>query len=87
MKNKNLLNKFCGESRPTITNDNGSIFEVHNIGNGYEIISVMPYIYTRAEEYDHEGFECGMFLLDITPIFESKIQAVRYMIENAKYLL
>lgn len=81
---KNLLNKDCfGKSCPMVVNDNNNKFEVHQNGNWFEIVSIEPWYTKDAYEFDKDG----LFFWDKTPIFESKIQAVRYMVENANRLL
>ena len=79
---RDLFYRDCfGRNCPTIVNDNKTRYEVHENNNWYEIKKIEPWYITDALEYEDE--ERNLFLWSKTPIFESKIQAVRYMLDNA----
>lgn len=83
---KDLFYRDCfGRNCPTVVNDKGRKYEVrkseYRTGYLYEIVKFETWYITDALEYEDK--ECSLFLWTETPKFESKAQAVRYMIENA----
>lgn len=81
---KNLLNKYQGESRPTVTTNSGKTFEVWNTARGYQIIRLDSYSWKIAQTADTNG-KIAWFS-PTAPRFTSKIHAVRYMMDNAEML-
>ena len=81
---KDLLNKDCfGRSCPRMEINN-KIFEVHEcpFGKGFEIVHIDTWTYSQALIYD----EYMTLIFVETPYFESKVHAIKFMLENAALL-
>lgn len=81
---RDLFNRdYFGNSCPRIK-VNGMTFEVHELpfGKGYEIVHIDTWVYSKALIYDEDR----VLPFEKTPCFESRIHAVRFMLENAELL-
>lgn len=79
---KNILNRnVMGESIPTVVNGN-HIFEVHKCDDKYIIMENDRNAVRLSRAMETEA-ETMLFLWNETPAFDSKIKAVKYMMENA----
>ena len=67
---------------PRITTDDGKIYEVHEDNNWYKIMTYDTNAKRLSDTSECVDDQTMLFLWWLTPIFESKIQAISYMLEN-----